>query len=166
MIGYTATLSVEQLNDLIRAELPGVQFRVEATNHELMATVEFLRVHDRYRAAISTDVNPYDTGALSYMTLTAIDAFREKAMVDYGLRVILEREKKQAFKDGFAAMVTNLRGYVDQRMRSYKVLRDEENGDPILDEFGDEQEVDAGPSWEGHQILSWLDDLGTPEKNS
>lgn len=153
------TLSVEQLNDLIRAELPGVQFRIEQTNSQMMAVVEFLRVREGYRAAISNELGMPEPETLTRITLDAIDGFREKAMVDYGLRVILEREKQEAFKEGFRAMVRNLRGYVDGKMRTYKVLRDEETDEPILDEEGIEQEVDAGPSWEGRRILSWLDEL-------
>lgn len=145
-------LTSDQLSEYIKAELPGIDFRVEHDNGSYVTVLEWRRRVEGYRAVISDMKNAASRNALPQVTLAAIDAYREKAMLDYGLRAILEREKAEAHREGFRAMVKNLKGYVAQNMTEWI---------EVLDENGAIQEVKGGPTWEGERLLAWVKTLSS-----
>jgi len=154
-------LTPDQLQEFIRAELPGIDFRVIRDDHTYMFTLEWLRRTEGYRAAISDLEVAGSPEALPTVTLAAIDAYREKAMVDYGLRAILEREKLEAYRKGFRAMVENLKAYVNERMVIWTPIY--EDGQ---DEFYSDDEYrvptsyrNDGPDFEGRALLEWINKL-------
>lgn len=152
-------LAADRLQQYIQAELPGIDFRVEQSDSTLSVTLEWQRRVEGYRAAISDLEMMGSPEALPAVTLAAIDAYREKAMEDYGLRAILEREKTQAHRDGFRAMVQNLTTYVNEHMIQWdEVLNDD--GEPTG------EVVNAGPNWEGRRLLRWAGSLTEPTRGS
>lgn len=150
MIDTRPTHEPDQFHELIKAELPGIDFRISRSDSSFVTELEWQRRVEGYRAAVTDERDLADPAALHFLTMRAIDAYREKAMQDYGLRAILEREKKEAFTKGFRAMAENIEGYVNSQMINYVT---------VLDEDGEEKEVPAGPTWEGQRILAWLSTL-------
>lgn len=135
--------------DLVKAELPGLEFRLEHDASTYMVVMELRRRVEGERVALSDLAVASDDESLARVTREAIDRVRERAMVDYGLRAILDREKVEAHRAGFRAMVENMKTYVSQNMQDWEDL---------LDDDGNTKEVQV-TSWEGNRILAWLKTL-------